>query len=247
MKNKLCFAFLFFMATQSFAQVSEIKGASSSNSRSRGERGGGSRSSGLVAYFFIDLIGSGIVEWQRYKLAKVDVNPSVVSLEVMTQAAIQPSTHYVFHPRIRGNWGLFSTDFRVNYLVEEEVDGFKDLATYDWQVIQLNLITTRNVIGRVGIGVMQEDFGTRESFGETTAGMSIYSNKRMINGSMEYRWARDWSTGSFPRKEFNAFVEHQVFGQGRFHGFVTLGGMYQRYYDTVNVWGVQTGFVLKLH
>ncbi len=245
-------AFIFFTVNVS-AQVSEIKGASSSRSgrsgggSSGGGESGGSRSSGFVAYLFIDLIGNGIAEWQRYKLTKVDVNPSVVSLEVMGHVGLQPSSYYLFHPRIRGNWGLFSTDFRVNYLLEEDIDGIKDLSTYDWQIVQLNLITTRNVIGRLGVGIMQEDFGSRQTYGETSAMLNIFSNKKIINGTAEYRWARDWATNTFPRREISAYLERQVFDKGRFHGYATLGGVYQRYYESVTVWGVQTGFILKLY
>lgn len=237
----------FLLATNVLAQVDAIKGSSAASSRTRssyGERG--SRSSGMFAYVFIDLIGSGIVEWQRYKLDKKQVNPSIISLEVLMQAATQPSSYYVFNPRIRGTWGLFSTDYRINYLVEEDINGYKDLTTLDWQILQLNIITTRNVIGRVGFGLMAENFGDYRSFGEGTVALQFYSNNRIWNGTIEYRNASDWENFVTPRREFNAYVERQFFEKGRAHAYLTMGGMYQRYYESIDVWGIQGGVVFKL-
>lgn len=249
MRTRLLFTILlaFVLTVRSWAQVGEIKSASSSNSRSGGggERGGSS--SAIGGYYFINLIGNGFIQWQQYKLTKKEINPSIVSVEAMLQAAVQPSSYYIFNPRIRGNWGLISTDFRLNYLLQEDINGYQDLTTYDWQVVELNVVTTRNVIGRVGIGFMYEDFGEHKSFSETTAGLHIYSNKRIIIGGAEYRYAGDFQTGAVPRREFSAFVERQVLQRGRFHSYVTIGGVYQRYYNTISVWGIQTGLVCRFY
>jgi hypothetical protein len=240
--------------TNVVAQVDQIKSSSSSNSKSTNSRtseGGGSgsssSSSGFFAYLFVDLIGSGIGAWQRDKLSKKEINPRIVSLELPLQAAAQPSNYYLFNPRIRGNWGLFSTDFRFNYLVEQDIDGPKDLTTFDWQIIQLNLVTAKNVIGRVGFGMMNENFGGKQSFFESTFGLSILSNDHKLGGSLEYRVAKDYETDVTPRREVSASFEKQIFSTGAFHGFATLGGVYQRYYSDVDVWGIQGGIIFRVH
>lgn len=236
------------------AQVDQIKSSSSSNSKSSNSRssesggsGSSSSSSGFLAYLFVDLIGNGIGTWQRDKLSKKEINPRIVSLELPLQAAAQPSNYYLLTPRIRGNWGLFSTDFRVNYLVEEDIDGPKDLTTFDWQIIQLNLITAKNVIGRVGFGVMNENFGDKQSFFESTIGLSILANDHKLGGSLEYRVAKDYETDVTPRREVSASFEKQIFSTGSFHGFATLGGVYQRYYSDVDVWGIQGGIIFRIN
>ncbi len=128
---------------------------------------------------------------------------------------------------------MFSTDFRVNYLIEEDIDGPKDLTTFDWQVIQLNVVTTKNVIGRVGFGVMNENFGTKQSIFESTFGLSILSNDHKLGGSLEYRVAKDFETDVTPRREISGSFEKQIFSTGSFHGFATLGVVYQRYYSDI--------------
>ncbi len=255
LKKCTLFILVCLSVTHVLAQVDQIKSSSSSNSKStnsqsnqRGEgSGSSSSSSGFFVYLFVELIGNGVGALQRDKLSKKEMNPRIVSLELPLQAAAQPSNYYLFNPRIRGNWGLFSTDFRVNHLVEQDIDGTKDLTTFDWQVIQLNLVTAKNVIGRVGFGFMNENFGSKQSFFESTFGLSLLSNDHKLGGSLEYRVAKDYETDATPRREISASFERQIFSTGAFHGFATLGGVYQRYYSDVDVWGVQGGIIFRIH
>jgi hypothetical protein len=232
------------------AQVGDIKNASSNNSNSgSGGSKGGDRSSGSGSgsflYFFVDAI-SGLAQWQEYKLQKKDVNPYMVSLDIISQVAIQPSRYYLYNPRIRGNWGLFSTDFRINYLLEENVLGAQDLSSIDWQVLQLNIVTTRHVIGRIGGGFMKENFGGRQSFFESTYGIFVQSNSKSIGVSAEYRLAQDFVTGAIPRREVSAQFEKRLFSKGYWNTYLTLGGVYQRYYESISVWSVQAGLAFRI-
>ena len=245
------FIFLFILLFQldvSLAQVSEIKSKSSQNA-SGGGSGGERRSSGSNAfqsYILIDFLLNGMAEWQQYKLQKRQSNPYLVSIDILGQVAVQPSRYYLANPRIRGNWGLLSTDFRVNYLVQEGINGLEDLATFDWQVLQLNVVTTRNVIGRVGGGFMSENFGGKGSFFESTYGLFIQSNNKKSGGTIEYRIARDFSTGAIPRSEVSVNVEKQLFTRGTWHAYATVGGVYQRYYESISVWGIQAGLAFRV-
>jgi hypothetical protein len=233
------------------AQVSEIKSASSSNSSgSNSKSGDGSYDSydsddeggGLL----IDFLFSGIIEAQTFKLQKdPERYPSMVSLEVMLQGGVKPSSYYMFWPRIRGNWGLFSTDFRMNYLIEEEANGYSHLRTNDWQIIQLNLITSRFFTFRVGTGFMQEAFGDKEVFSETALMFNVHAPDQTKQIGFEWRFAKDFETGSNPRWELSAQYQHQVFNSGKLHGYISAGTIFQKYYNYIEVWGMQAGLVLR--
>ncbi len=237
---------LFFLSIVVVAQVNDIKNKSSENSsrKSEGGRSGSSGSSNIAIFFDVfRLIGSA----QSDKLQKADSIKRLVSLETFFQGAVQPSTYYLFNPRIRGNWGLFSTDFRVNYLLEDDhTNGTHDLTTFDWQILQLNLITTRNFTARVGGGNLYERFGGKQSFFEWTTGLSFYSNSQTVVGNLEYRVAKDFVTNAVPRREINFSLEKQIFRTGSLRGYATVGGVYQRYYQSVSVWGLQAGFVMRI-
>ncbi len=240
------FLMLTLTLTTSFAQVGDIKKESNSNSKNTGgERRSGSGGSGIFVDLFIHSF-SYIGEWQQYKLQKRSENEYLVSLDVIGQVAVQPSRYYLSHPRIRGNWGLFSTDFRINYLLEEKATGTDELTSIDWQILQLNLVTTRHVIGRIGGGFMKENFGGRESFFESTYGLFVQSSSKRIGGMLEYRLAQDFSTGLLPRRELAAQFEYQLSSSGYLNTYLTLGCVYQQYYESISVWGIQAGIALRI-
>lgn len=226
------------------AQVGDIKSASSSNAGRGGDRGGPGGSA-FFFYFIADAI-NGLADWQQYKLKKREINPYLVSLDVITQVATQPSRYYLVNPRIRGNWGLFSSDFRVNYLLEETVNGTTDLSSIDWQIVQLNIVTTRNVVGRLGAGFMKENFGGRKTFFESSVGTLIQSSSKKTGVSFEYRWAQDFETDITARREFSAQFEKRLISRGYWNTYLTVGGVYQQYYESVSVWGVQAGLAFRI-
>lgn len=106
--------------------------------------------------------------------------------------------------------------------------------------MQLNLITTRTVVARVGGGILQETFNERQAFPEWTAGLNYQPHARRVGGMAEFRSAE-------PRKEASAFAQYRLFDKRTMHGFITVGLMYQRHYRSVTTWGLQGGFILRIY
>jgi hypothetical protein len=244
--KRLLTSIVFLQVFIASAQVGDIKSASSSNAGRGGDRGrSGSGGSAFFFYFMADAI-NGLADWQQYKLKKREVNPYLVSLDVITQFATQPSRYYLVNPRVRGNWGLFSSDFRVNYLLEETVNGTTDLSSIDWQVVQFNIVTTRTVVGRLGAGFMKENFGGRQTFFESSVGALIQSSSKKTGISFEYRWAQDFETDVTARREFSAQFEKRLASRGYWNTYLTFGGVFQRYYESISVWGIQVGLAFRI-
>ena len=234
------------------AQVNEIKSASSDNSSGKSGKSSGDSSSdsdqhaGSAAIFF-DFLFGGIAEWQSFKLHdNRERYPSMVSLDVMLQTGIKPSSYYLFWPRIRANWGLFSTDFRMNYLIEEGVEGYEHIRTNDWQILQLNLVTARFFTFKVGTGIMKEAFNTKETFSESAFMLFVHAPDQSKLLGFEYRFSKDWDTGIKPRWELSAQYQHELFNRGALHGYASVGTVFQKYYEQVEVWGIQAGFVFRI-
>jgi hypothetical protein len=231
---------LFLMAGVAVAQVDEIKSASSSKGQGEARGGGSSGGSGnFMVDFFFQFMFAEMIKAQQQKVSRKHEIPSIISFDVMLQAAAQPSSYYIMHPRVRGNWGLFSTDFRLNYILEEDIDGVKHLRTNEWQVLQLNLVTTKDATVRIGGGMLYEAFEMKRSYPEWTAGVHIMPFGK-LGGVAEYR-------GSEVRKEVNAHFRYGFFERNRLHGYLTAGAVYQRYYSQVSVWGMQGGLVLSFY
>jgi hypothetical protein len=223
----------------SMGQVNEIKSASSAR---RGEIGGGGSSGsagGFVAEFFFQFMFGEVVYQQQRKLEQKHDIPSLVSIDLLLQGAAQPSSYYILNPRLRANWGLFSTDFRFNYILEEDIDGVKYLRTNDWQILQFNFVTTRDLTVRIGGGVISEAFGERNSYPEWTGGVHIKPFDSKLGGIVELR-------GSEARKEINGHLRFLFFEKQRLHGYLTAGAVFQRHYDKVNVWGFQGGVAFSI-
>lgn len=231
------------LATPSLAQVGSIKSASKAGGSSRGERG----SFGGGGYFFFNMLTNGVYHWQRATLSRREEIPSIVSLDVFGQVAVQPSRYYVFNPRIRGNWGIFLTDFRMNYMVEHGINGVEDLRTDDWQIIGLNLVNERNVTVRISTGFLHENFGDNKMYNESVVGLNLRSDNEYLGLVGELRWARDFGMATDPRKEVNLSFQTKLFESKRTRTYGTLGGVYQRYYSDIDVWGFQAGFAFKLY
>jgi hypothetical protein len=229
--------------SETYAQVDEIKSASKDNSSKKsGSDSDADDGLGLDVFFFLF---DGLGSLHTTKIQDRDNYPTVLSLDVSFQGAIKPSSYYILQPRIRGNWGLFSTDFRMSYLIEDDIEGLKHIRTNDWQVVQLNLITNRFFTFRIGTGFMQEAFEDKRYFSESAFILNIHAPDQSKVVGFEFRFAKDWDTGENPRREFNIQYQHQVFQASALHGYITLGGLYQRYYNSIDVWGIQTGLVFR--
>lgn len=249
MKLKLAFIVGFIVVCSTLhAQVNSIKQASSSrgSSSSEGRRSGGGGGSAAAIYFAADLFRL-LGAWQVNTLQHRGEVPNVLSLEVYGQMAVQPSQYYVFNPRVRGNWGIFFTDFRMNYMIEDKIGGIADLRTDDWQIIGLNVVNTRQVTARISTGIMHEAFGEGSTFSESVVGLQIMNPEHRFGGMGEFRWTRDYLSNTNPRLEASIGLQRRLVDRGAFHVYATAGAMFQRYYNEINVWGLQGGLAIKLY
>jgi hypothetical protein len=238
MFRNLTIVYLLIASLPGVAQVNQIKDAASASHVTRAEGGG---SGGNLAFdIFFNIFFAQIIELQQQKLQRRDEVPSMISVEAMVQAAAQPASYYLVNPRIRANWGLFSTDFRFNYLVEESIGETQYLRTDDWQIVQLNLVTTRDAFFRVGGGIMHEAFSGGKIYGEWTTALEYHPHQSRTGGFAEYRNAEQ-------RKEVSAMLQYKIFDHRSMHGYVTGGAVYQKYYRTVAVWGMQGGMMIKVY
>ncbi len=248
MKKVVLPILVFLLSLEIRAQVNSIKSSSIISSTVGGGDRRNSGGGGALAYFFVDLMLNNVVQWQTQVLEKREEMPELVSLELRLQTGLQPSNYYLALPRIRANWGLFSTDFRRSYLVESNPLGStKDISWNDWQILQINLIQSNHASFRVGGGIMNEDFNSKNTFPEYTMALSLSSKSKIYNGEFEFRTASDPLTGATPRWELNAHVNKKLFDRNRIHGFITGGGVLQEYYGKTDVWAFTAGMVFKIY
>jgi hypothetical protein len=189
----------------------------------------------------------GIVKFQKYQLEKRDDIPEVVSLELMPHFGYAEPSSSMLMPRIRGNWGLFSTDLRYTNMAEYTAsDGVDFYNTLDWQILEFNVIITEPVIFRFGGGIMYEYYSS-SAFLEYLLGLDANWMEHQYLATGEFRIAKDYSTGATPRLETNLRFNYRILKTQHLNGYAMLGGMYQNYYNSVDVWTAQTGFAFNFH
>lgn len=263
----MSFALITLFISGSFAQVGSIKKASdkndssgtptttsaSSSSESNSNSGDGildgcfnSCASGCFSWVLENAI-LGIVKYQRYQLEKRSDIPEVVSLELMPHFGYAQPSSSMFIPRIRGNWGLFSTDLRYSNMTEfSKNDGINFYNTLDWQILDFNVVITKPVIFRFGAGIMYEYY-VSNTYMEYFLGLDANWMEQQYLASGEFRIAKDYSNGGTPRLETNFRFNYRILKTEHLTGYAMLGGLYQNYFREINVWTAQTGFAFNFH
>ncbi|MBC8147153.1 MAG: hypothetical protein H8E98_04135 [Bacteroidetes bacterium] len=245
--------FSFFLLSQSLnAQVGDIKGASGnskggflSDGATSGDPMLGLCCNDLFIDLFFDVIVFGGLELHRLYMDKQYDIPRITSIEFMPQFAFHPPSTYFMIPRIRGNWGLFSTDFRYNFMLETSLLNGADIyKTIDWQIIELNLVVTENVNFRIGTGFMYEDF-SRTYFNENTAALDFYTKDDALKIGGEFRYAFDYENNVVPRTEGSLNLDYRIFNFNALSGYVNIGCLYQNYYNEVDLWSLKGGLSFK--
>ncbi len=238
---------LLALSAPTHAQVDEIKQASKSGSErspSSDNNTSGSRGSFVSGFFRF------FPAWQQYKLLEDNKRryPSMVSLEVMMPGGYKAGETYFMWPRVRANWGLFSTDFRMNYMFEKNDagGGYKQLHTNDWQILQFNITTSRFLTFRVGAGIMTEAFNTFNQYSEVTVGFGIHAPDQSSIFYAEYRDAFKSGLDVKARIELNAQYMHQLVKTGAIRMYLTGGLVYQKYYSQIDFWAVQAGLAFRV-
>jgi hypothetical protein len=221
------------------SQVNQVKSASRSGGGSRDVGGGSSGGGSFAADLVFNLMFGNMVAWQQHTLEKRYIQRQLISVDGWAQGGGQASGYYIINPRMRANWGLFSTDYRMNYLLEEDFSGVKMISTSDWQILQLNIVTARDVTFRIGGGVVRERYEGERSFPEWTAGFQIHPFEGRLGGMVEYR-------GCEARQEVNGHIRY-TFAKGELHPYLLAGVIYQRYYSQVSVGGFQAGIGVSFY
>lgn len=172
--------------------------------------------------------------------------PPTVSLDIMPHIGYKLSNTGISQPRLRGNWGIFSTDIRLNSLIESANNGYDFYNTIDWQVIELNPLITKPVILRFGTGFMYE-FSSKQFFNEHFVGLDLFFMDYQYMTNAEFRIAPDYETGEMPRIEGALRFNYRFLESKSIFGYGTVGGLYQNYYTNTEMIGIMAGVTFNIH
>jgi hypothetical protein len=267
--KKFLISVLFFLSVcaVTFAQVDSIKSHSGQNhppksnsveGKTDGDGGCLSDACGLACSdgcgWMIQNAVIGAFKLHSNYLKKRKEIPEVVSLELMPHIGYATPSSTLALPRFRGNWGLFSTDFRFSNMTEYGTkDGTDFYNTIDWQVLEFNFVITKPVIVRLGIGLMHE-FYSSSTFMENFLGVDVNFADHQYLATGEARIAPDYATSAIPRIETNFRFNYRINKTPHMNAYAMAGLVYQNYYRNsstsfkgVEVWVAQVGMAFNFH
>lgn len=188
----------------------------------------------------------GVVFVQKEALNARKVHPEIVSLEgSFTSGYYKNFNTVLFTPRIQANWGLFSTEFREQRLI----DATSTLNTYDWQVLKLNIpmhpLTLYGGLGFTNVPIY------KLAYFEYSFGARLRFLKEKFLSEASYR-STEISTGGKFRQEYKFTLDYEVTSykvknKTQFRISPMLGFVYQKYFDRINQYYIVGGVTFRLY
>ncbi|MCG8582577.1 MAG: hypothetical protein MI866_21820 [Bacteroidales bacterium] len=186
-------------------------------------------------------IASGIawasIEAQKRVLENQSEYPNTVSVEAGLEYGTNLSAQ-TFSPNVRGNWGIYATDFRYHVLH----DHTGSLESLDWQVLILR-VPIGNFKANYGIGFTSL-LSPKTTYAESTTGFDLSLFKQQLNLSANYRWTFKRNDERY-RQEFKLTADYQILQKGKFHLSPMLGVSYQNYFKEDEFWFFNCGVRLR--
>jgi hypothetical protein len=193
---------------------------------------------GTVGFFF-QLIN----QQQKNLFLSKPVNPRIYSIE--SGIFVGQNLNYyssIIQARIRYAIGMFGSEIRRSILIEPGVDEY---STIDVQLLQLNIFSRREFWLRLGGGFMYEDFSG--IFFQEYALQSDIKFERKLTASVDMRFAYDNITNTYPRIETGFRFNYKLFRLPWLQLDWTFGLQYQNYYQTIQLFQLQSGLNIMIY
>ena len=244
-----------------FAQIDDIKDKSKNNKDT--ENRSSSSSSGdpcleacatSAVQLAFNIFANVMIQYNN-SLLKNSEDPTIISLELMPQFGYGVHfsdnqqdlyKYYDILPRIRGNYGAFSSELRFDYLLEiNDSVAFNNFSVLNWQFM-FNIIPSEALRISLGQGVLYE-FENRKSYHESFLGVDIGINEKQFLISPEARLAYDYEGQRIAYFETGLRWNFRILDIKHLYAYVTLGGAYRNYYQSHEVAFLYGGFNFNIH
>ncbi len=198
--------------------------------------------------FFIGFLG----EYMGHLAETKPDDPSILSLDINGNFALayhkgldKNYTYVNYLPGIRANILAFILDFRYNILTEY-TDDFPN-SFKSWHLdVALNIVPVETFKIGVGMGVhaeMTTDSYYHEYFLCSKIGLA--GNTDYID--FDLRASYDYETEAYPFFETGFRFNKQIIDFEHLSGYISLGPIYQNYYQSHDIWAIRGGVIFNWH
>ena len=263
--KKLFCTILIFGFVNVRAQIDDIKKKSKENKNNKSKSSMSSNSSsdsfgeGCMNDAFsccfnnVLLIGFSLIADNHQSIMNLMENdPTVLSFEARANFALgwhySKDKNYVYVnylPGVRGNLGAFATDFRFNILTEYTDDFPNSFTSWEWLFL-FNIEPVQTFKLTFGTGVQSETYSD-SYFNEHYIGFrfGLANNRDYIDA--DTRFSIDYSSSVVPFFEGGIHFKKRIAAFDNVFMHITLGGVYQNYYSSHDIWLFQGGLIVNVH
>lgn len=170
-----------------------------------------------------------IGQYQSSLLKSKKKNPSVTSFEIDALGGLASRSGVNFYnilPRLKGNYGAFSGDLRLNHMVYADDPTIKTTGIDG--LVEFNIIVGSGFKMAIGQGIYY-DFDTEAAFHESLLGVEFGMNERQIIVSPEGRLAYDWSNSLTVFYEVDLTGGYRFVKAGSMNLYVNAGAGYRNF------------------
>ncbi len=259
-------AFLFLCQTDLYSQIDDIKKKSKENKENKSNFSGdsnsdddGNQEDGILAGCFsgcvdfgCSIFGALIADYTANVYTLKPKDPSILSLDLYTHLA--PAYHFSssntypylnFLPGFRAHLVSFMIDFRYNLLAEFTDDVPNTFKTWDL-ILAFKIVPSEKFNVSIGTGVQREIYSALY-FHEYYLGSKIGTVQNRDYLVIDFRCSADYETSTIPFIETGIRYNWRVLNFTHLYGHLSLGGMYQNYYQSHDIWGTRGGIILNWH
>ncbi|MCF6241381.1 MAG: hypothetical protein L3J74_08570 [Bacteroidales bacterium] len=264
---KTLFLFIFsFTVFITNAQINDIKKSSKSNSSDKGNvstYSSNGDSDDFTAGCAADILGccfqNGfamvfglLAENNRMIMQNRDADATVISADFKANFAL--GWHYSsaktylyvnYLPEISINLASFTTAFRFNILTEYTNDFPNSFTSWEWLFL-FNIQPSPSFKMSLGTGVQFEKY-SQSYFNEHYVGFRFRMNNERDFLEANTRLSIDYETGSVPFLEAGIHYKIQIAEFESVYMYISLGGMYQNYYSSHDIWLGRGGLIVNWH
>lgn len=189
----------------------------------------------LLEVVFSPLMLIGKAQGEQLARSKDEV--WINSMELKYTAGYEASSSTLLtQPKLRANWGLISTELRLNK-IRDKHDSFSSI---DWQLVKFNVINNDVARMSLGIGISNEE-GVKDYHTEKTIDLSIFLMNRQLIPTFSFRQSGDGN----PRREISAEIEYR-FRSLKDSWNLSLQFTNQNWYgESFNYIGLGIGYIIQ--
>ncbi len=259
----LFFILLIFSHLSLKSQIDDIKNESkknsSSSSSSSSDIGLDDFDADILADAFSCCFNNGVLlavglvaENHKFMMSLRENDPTILSFEARMNFAMglhfSKNTNYTYVnylPGIRGNLGAFSTDFRFNLLTEYTDDFPNSFTSWEWLFL-FNIEPVESFKLTFGTGVQRENFSD-SYFNEHYIGFRFGLSENRDYITANTRFSIDYSTSAVPFLEAGIHYKKRISSFNKVFMYINIGGIYQNYYSSHDIWALQGGLTVNVH